>query len=87
MLATPMMALLLMATPWQAQQSTKATTEDQTFVNKVAKDGQAEVELATLAQKKASHRQSSGPGHADSNRSRACECRADGDRAPQGDLR
>ena len=55
MLATPFMALLLIATPGQApRQSMQATTEDQTFVTKVAKDGQAEVELATLAQKKAS---------------------------------
>jgi putative membrane protein len=54
MLATPLMAFLLIATPLQTpSQSKQATSEDQEFVTKAAKDGQAEVMLATLAQKKA----------------------------------
>lgn len=54
MLATPLLALLLSAAPMQAPHpSMQATTEDQTFVAKAARDGAAEVTLATLAQKKA----------------------------------
>jgi putative membrane protein len=55
MLATPLMALLLfgslMKTPL-ANQSMQTPNEDQEFVTRAAKD--AEVTLATLAQKKAS---------------------------------
>lgn len=53
MLATPFIAMLLFISPQTPGPSTRTSIEDQTFVTKAAKDGQAEVELATLAQKKA----------------------------------
>jgi putative membrane protein len=53
MLATPFIAMLLFVSPQTPAPSTGPSIEDQTFVAKAAKDGQAEVELATLAQKKA----------------------------------
>jgi putative membrane protein len=52
MLATPFVAVLLFASP-AASQAAQQPNEDVTFVTIAAKDGQAEVELATLAQKKA----------------------------------
>ena len=61
MLATPFIAMLLFASPGRRRgPSTRPSTEDQIFVTKAAKDGQAEVELATLAQKKASERTGRG---------------------------
>ena len=56
MLATPLITLLLASllhTPPPAQ----AVNEDQVFVTRAVKDGQAEVDLATLAQKKAGSEQ------------------------------
>jgi len=53
MLATPFIAMLLFVSPQTSSPSTQASTEDQAFVAKAAKAGQAEVDLATLAQKKA----------------------------------
>jgi putative membrane protein len=57
MLATPFIAMLLFISPQTPGPSTRTSIEDQTFVTKAAKDGQAEVELATLAQKKATSEQ------------------------------
>lgn len=57
MLATPFIAMLLFIPPQTPGPSTRTSIEDQTFVTKAAKDGQAEVELATLAQKKATSEQ------------------------------
>ena len=57
MLATPFIAMLLFVSPQTPGPSTRPSTEDQIFVTKSAKDGQAEVELATLAQKKATSEQ------------------------------
>jgi putative membrane protein len=57
MLATPFIAMLLFVAPQTPAPSTRPSVEDQTFVTKAAKDGQAEVELATLAQKKATSEQ------------------------------
>jgi predicted outer membrane protein len=57
MLATPFIAMLLFVSPQTPGPSTRPSTEDQIFVTKAAKDGQAEVELATLAQKKATSEQ------------------------------
>jgi putative membrane protein len=53
MLATPFIAMLLFVSPQPSSPSTQVSTEDQTFVAKAAKAGQAEVDLATLAQRKA----------------------------------
>jgi putative membrane protein len=71
MLATPFIAMLLFVSP-QTPPSTRPSIEDQTFVTKAAKDGQAEVELATLAQKKATSEQA---------RSLASQLRTDHERA------
>src|SRR4029078_2716128 len=71
MLATTLITLLLaslMHTPPPAQ----AVNEDQVFVTRAMKDGQAEVDLATLAQKKAGSEQARALGS---------ELRADHDRA------
>jgi predicted outer membrane protein len=72
MLATPFMTLLLSASLMKAPPPAQAVNEDQVFVTRAAKDGQAEVELATLAQKKAGSEQA---------RALASELRADHDRA------
>jgi putative membrane protein len=72
MLATPLMTLLLSASLMKAPPPAQAVNEDQVFVTRAAKDGQAEVELATLAQKKAGSEQA---------RALASELRADHDRA------
>jgi len=72
MLATPFIAMLLFVSPQMPGPSTRPSTEDQIFVTKAAKDGQAEVELATLAQKKATSEQA---------RSLASQLRADHERA------
>jgi putative membrane protein len=72
MLATPFIAMLLFVSPQTPGPSTRPSTEDQIFVTKAAKDGQAEVELATLAQKKATSEQA---------RSLAGQLRADHERA------
>ena len=72
MLATPFIAMLLFISPQTPGPSTRTSIEDQTFVTKATKDGQAEVELATLAQKKATSEQA---------RTLAGQLRADHERA------
>ena len=72
MLATPLIALLLLAAPQTPAPSTQANNEDQEFVNRAAKDGTAEVTLATLAQKKAT---------TESARTLASQLRTDHERA------
>jgi putative membrane protein len=53
MLATPFIAMLLLTSPVQASRSSNVSTADRDFVAAAARDGQAEVDLATLAQRKA----------------------------------
>jgi putative membrane protein len=73
MLATPLFAMLLMTSPVQAAGSaTGLAAADREFAMKAAKDGQAEVELATMAEKKAT---------SDKARSLAAQLRTDHDRA------
>jgi putative membrane protein len=73
MLATPFAVMLLFASPALAQTpSTHPSSEDQTFVTKAAKAGQAEVDLATLAQKRAT---------TESARALASQLRTDHERA------
>lgn len=73
MLATPFIAIFLMTSPTQTPaSSTDLASADREFVTKATKDGQAEVGLATLAQKKAT---------SDKARTLAAQLRTDHDRA------
>jgi putative membrane protein len=72
MLATPLITLLLSASLLHTPPPPQAASEDQVFVTRAVKDGQAEVDLAALAQKKAGSEQT---------RTLASELRADHDRA------
>jgi putative membrane protein len=72
MQATPFIPLLLLASLLHTPPPAQAVSEDQMFVTLAVKDGQAEVNLATLAQTKAGSEQT---------RTLASELRADHDRA------
>jgi putative membrane protein len=73
MLATSLFALVLMTSPLQTPGSaTELSSADREFAMKAAKDGQAEVQLATMAEKKATGEKA---------RSLATELRTDHDRA------